>query len=103
MLWIRLTGTADFATQSAVQALLSRAHAETIRTRVPEVAVDFTGLELMSSSCFRCFVSWVSDVRDLPLDQQYRIRLVCDQAILWQRRSMHALKSFADDLIRIER
>ncbi len=44
--------------------------------RAAAVAIDFTGLEFMNSSCFRSFVARVSDVQDLPPERQYRIRLV---------------------------
>jgi hypothetical protein len=99
---VRFTGNADLAAKNALELLLPRVHSEALRVRTPEVVIDFTGLEFMNSSCFRSFVSWLSDVQDLPTHQQYRIRLISNSAMLWQRRSLHALKCFADDLIRIE-
>ncbi len=56
----------------------------------------------MSSSCFRTFVTWLSDVQDLPPERQYRIRLRSNATMLWQRRSLHALRCFAHDLVNIE-
>src|SRR5262249_59530165 len=100
---VRLTGNADLGAKTAVETLLPRLHAEAVRRRAPEVVVDLTGLEFMNSSCFRSFVSWVSDVQDLPPAERYRIRLVADASMLWQRRSLHALKCFAEELITIER
>lgn len=101
-LTVRLSGNAELEAWSALDALLPRVHAEAIRAATAEVVIDFTGLEFMNSSCFRSFVTWLSDVQDLPPEQQYRIRLVSNATILWQRRSLHALKYFANDLVRIE-
>ena len=44
----------------------------------------------------------MSEVQDLPAERQYRIRLIANSGMLWQRRSLHALKCFADELIRID-
>jgi hypothetical protein len=99
---VRFTGNADLSAQGALESLLPRIHAEAQRRKTAQVIIDFTALEFMNSTCFHNFVSWVSDVQDLPRAQQYRIRLRANAAILWQRRSLHALKCFADELIEIE-
>ena len=99
---LRLAGNADMGARNALETLLPTVHAEALRVGVPEVVIDFNELEFMNSSCFRSFVSWLSDVQDLPRHQQYRIRLLSNSTMLWQRRSLHALKSFADELVGIE-
>jgi hypothetical protein len=99
---VRFTGNADLAAKDALETLMPRVHAEALRLCSREVVIDFTALEFMNSSCFRSFVTWLSDVQDLPRAQQYAIRLLANSALLWQRRSLHALKTFADELVRIE-
>ena len=99
---VRFSGNADIAAKDSLEVLLPRVHAEAQRLASPEVVIDFKQLEFMNSSCFRSFVSWVSDVQDLPPDKQYRIRMLSNPAMLWQRRSLHALKCFANELIQIE-
>ncbi|HWM88283.1 MAG TPA: hypothetical protein VNO33_20655 [Kofleriaceae bacterium] len=101
-LTVRLSGNADLEARSVLDALLPRVHSEAIRAATPEVVIDFTELEFMNSSCFRSFVTWLSDVQDLPPDRQYRIRLLSNATMLWQRRSLHALKYFANELVSIE-
>jgi hypothetical protein len=101
-LMVRLSGNADLAARSALETLLPRVHSEALRVGALEVVIDFTALEFMNSSCFRHFVSWLSDVQDLPSERQYRIRLLSSPAMLWQRRSLHALRCFAHDLVSIE-
>jgi hypothetical protein len=99
---LRLAGNADLGVQDQLETLLPRLHSEALRVAAPEVVIDFTRLEFMNSSCFRNFVTWLSDVKDLPPERQYRIRLVANDTILWQRRSLHALRCFADELVTIE-
>jgi hypothetical protein len=99
---LRFSGSADLSAREALEVLLPRLHSEAIRVAAAEVKVDFRDLEFMNSSCFRSFVSWVSDVQDLPEEQQYRISFRSNAAMLWQRRSLHALKCFANDLVQIE-
>lgn len=100
-LQLRFAGNADLDAKDALEVLMPRVHAESLRLGAREVVVDFTALEFMSSSCFRALVSWISDVQDLPTDRQYRIRLISSASVLWQRRSLHALKCFADDLVEL--
>ncbi len=56
----------------------------------------------MNSSCFKSFVTWIGEVQDLQPDKQYRIHFRSNPEMLWQRRSLHALRCFAVDLITIE-
>lgn len=111
-LWARLTqedgalvaklwGTADLRVTDSVEAILSRVHQKALEMSIPEVRMDLRELEFMNSSCFKSFVSWISDVSDLTAGQ-YRIRFLSNPSILWQRRSLHALSCFAAELVTIE-
>jgi len=99
---LRLTGNADMAAKEALDGLLPRVHAEAQRIGAAEVAVDFRELEFMNSSCFKSFVTWISEIGELDPAKQYKIRLVSKPEMHWQRRSLHALRCFAVDLISIE-
>ena len=99
---LRLSGNADMAAKDGLDALLPRVHAEARRLAVPEVVVDFRQLEFMNSSCFKAFVSWISEVSELEPTEQYKIKLLSKPELHWQRRSLHALRCFAVDLISVE-
>ena len=101
-LTVRFSGNADMRTKSALDALLVKVHSEAQRLAVREVVIDFHKLEFMNSSCFKSFVTWISDVRDLDVQKQYKIRFLSKPELLWQRRSLHALRCFAVDLISID-
>jgi len=96
-----LAGNADYAALDAVELLLAKTHAEAKRLGVGEVVVDFKQLEFMNSSCFKCFVSWITDIQELPAPSQYKVRFLSNTQLHWQRRSLHSLRCFAVDLITI--
>lgn len=97
----KLWGTADLRVTDSVEAILSRVHQQALELGIPEVQMDLRELEFMNSSCFKSFVSWISEVSDLT-SGQYRIRFLSNPSILWQRRSLHALSCFAAELVTIE-
>jgi hypothetical protein len=99
---LRLAGNADMSAKESLDALLPRMHTEALGLGVAEVAVDFRDLEFMNSSCFKSFVTWISDVQELEAAKQYRIRFLSKPEMHWQRRSLHALRCFAVDLITVE-
>jgi hypothetical protein len=97
----KLSGTADLRVTDSVEAILTRVHQKALELGIPEVQMDLRDLEFMNSSCFKSFVSWISEVSDLTAGQ-YRIRFLSNPRILWQRRSLHALSCFAAELVTIE-
>jgi anti-anti-sigma factor len=99
---VHLSGTADLRVTEAVESLLADVHKQARAGAVAEVRVDLRNLEFMNSSCFKSFVTWISQVQDLPEPEQYRIRFLSSPAILWQRRSLNALSCFAAHLVTIE-
>ncbi len=86
----------------ATDAMLEQVAAQLKQVRVREVVVDMRELEFMNSSCFKSFVTWLTDVQQLERDKQYQIRFLSDSSKHWQRRSQFALSCFAVDLVKIE-
>ena len=97
----KLSGTADLRVTDSVEAILTRVHQKALELSIAEVRMDLRELEFMNSSCFKSFVSWISEVSDLTAGQ-YRIRFLSNPSTLWQRRSLHALSCFAAELVTIE-
>ncbi len=97
----KLSGTADLRVTDSVEAILTRVHQKALELHIAEVQMDLRDLEFMNSSCFKSFVSWISEVSELTAGQ-YRIRFLSNPSILWQRRSLHALSCFAAELVTIE-
>jgi len=99
---LRLTGNADMKAKESLDALLPRAHERALEQSAREVVIDMRHLEFMNSSCFKSFVTWISAAQELTTAKQYRMKFLSAPEMLWQRRSLHALRCFAVDIITIE-
>lgn len=100
---VRLTleGTADVRAVEPLAHLMPRLHDEIVRVGGREVIVDFMNVEFMNSSCFKSFVSWIAHLQDGG-QPPYRVRLLSNPSMHWQRRSLKALSCFAADLVTVE-
>ena len=99
---VNAVGTADLRVKDALDSALGKVHDEALRLGSKEVAVDLRKLEFMNSSCLKCFVSWIGKIQGLERARQYHVRLLSRNDFLWQRRSLHALRSFAIDVVSVE-
>ena len=81
--------------------LLTRVHSESRRLGVTEAVVDLRDLEFMNSSCFKSFVTWITDIQELDAAHQYKVRFVSNPKMHWQKRSLHSLRCFAVELITV--
>jgi hypothetical protein len=100
-LTLKLSGTADLRAKDSLDRVLAEVHRHALLASTRRVDVDLRELEFMNSSCFKAFVTWIGKLQDLPAERRYRIRLHSDPALLWQRRSLHALACFATELIEV--
>lgn len=101
MISVGLKGNADYAALDALDTLLTRVHAEGKRLGIKEAQIDLRQLEFMNSSCFKSFVSWITDIQELEVDKQYKVKFLSNPKMHWQKRSLHSLRCFAVDLITV--
>jgi hypothetical protein len=99
---LALKGDASGDALEALEKLLVLLHKEAIDRRVTEAAVDIRELEFMSSACFKCLVTWVTDIQSLDSGKHYLLRFLSNPKIGWQKRSLRSLHCFAVDLVKIE-
>ena len=97
-----LSGDANINAAEPVARLLMGVHNEVKKLRANTVVVDFSKLEFINSACLKRFVTWISHVRDLEVSSQYQIRLVANDKVPWQRRSMSALRCVAVRLVSLD-
>ncbi len=96
-----LKGNADYAALDALDMLLERIHAEARRGSVKEAIIDLRQLEFMNSSCFKSFVSWITNIQELEAERQYKVKFLSNPQMHWQKRSLHSLRCFAVELITV--
>jgi hypothetical protein len=99
---LKLMGTADAAVHAHVERATTVMREQARGLGASEVIVDMRELEFMNSSCFKCLITWLSDLLEQPVEQRYRIRFLSDPTKHWQHRSLRALSCFAVDLVSIE-
>ena len=97
VLRVWLSGDANINAAEPVARLLMSVHNEAKRLKVGAVIVEF-----INSACLKRFVTWISHVRDLEPLSQYQIRLVANDKVPWQRRSMSALRCVAVRLVTLD-
>jgi hypothetical protein len=99
---MQISGSAEIPAAAVMSSLVQALHAQALALGVATVTIDFTNLEFMSSSCFKSLVTWVNDISELEEAKRYKVRFRTNAGIPWQRRSLHALKTMATDLISVE-
>ena len=98
---VSLTGTADLMATSLLDQFVRNVQAEAQRRVAEEVTVDVRQLEFMNSSCRKSFVRWAGAVQEQPDPEKYRIVILSNSSLGWQRRSLNALASLAADVVSI--
>ncbi len=99
---LHIIGDGNMNAIAPLEETLIALHVEAQRLRASVVALDLMRLEFMNSACFKKVLTWVGRVQSMDAQIQYRIRLISNPKLLWQRRSLHALRCFAVDLITID-
>jgi hypothetical protein len=99
---LRFCGNADTEVHEALGNYLHHVHAYAVQTGATEVAVNLDELYFMTSSCFKCFVTWLVEIEKLDLAARYRVRFQPNPNLHWQGRSLEALRSLARGVVRIQ-
>jgi hypothetical protein len=99
---VELSGDADMSSVEPLANALRDAHERALAGRHGEVVVDLTQLQFANSTCLKQILSWLGRVVALEGAPSYRVRFLSNPNLHWQRRSLHALASFAPDVIIVE-
>jgi hypothetical protein len=101
-LLVQLTGEADLDARADLDAFVGDLHQCAQAPGITAVTVDLQKLEFMNSSCFKSLVTWLGRIQEMPAEVQYRVHFRSNPQMLWQRRSLHALRCLAVDLVTVE-
>jgi hypothetical protein len=99
---LMLAGEPGLDAGDPLARLLDVLHSEAIARKVTTAVVDLRRLEFLTSTGMKRFITWIRRVGELDLSARYTIHFVYSPQIPWQRRSLHALRCFAPDLITVE-
>jgi len=99
---VAMTGNADARAIEHLERFMPELHDATLAADAKEVVVDLLELEFMNSSCFKSLVAWIAQLQELDPAKRYHVTLLSSSVRRWQRRSLHALSSFAPELVAVE-
>jgi hypothetical protein len=99
---VTLRGSADIGKANSLGIWLGRVHEALVLAEVASVDVDLRRLDFMSASAFNELVTWLGSIHELPEEKRYKLRLLSNPDIHWQRRSLKTLSCFAIDLVSVE-
>jgi hypothetical protein len=98
---ITLKGEADVRAKPHLAAFFRAVHGAAVPDGI-KVQVDWRDLRFMNSSCFQDFVVWLAEISKIPATRGYQVTFLGDSKQYWQRRSLHALATFAPDRVVVE-
>ena len=98
---ILLKGEADIRAKPHLAGFFRAVHGAALQSGM-KVHVDWRALRFMNSSCFQDFVVWLAEIGKIPADNCYNVTFLADAKQYWQRRSLHALATFAPDRVVVE-
>lgn len=101
VLKLQLSGQADPRDGGPLTAELLGWHQRMLSSHSNEVRIDVGGVEFMNSTALGAFVSWVGELQKMAATARYRINILGNPRRRWQRASLHALASFAPELISV--
>lgn len=96
----RFAGTGEAEGAAVLDRYLSQLHREAVASELDEVTLELPELEFINSSCLKAMVAWIYKVD--TEGRPYRIRLLRDASLHWQRTSVATLQRLAPEVVIIE-
>jgi hypothetical protein len=98
---VKLSGSCDSQTKALLEGFLADLHAETVRLRAKNVALDCESLYFMNSASVKSFVMWLTKIKTLGPVERYRVAVRTNRHLAWQQRSFGAISRSAPDVLTI--
>jgi hypothetical protein len=96
----RFAGTGEAEGAAVLDRFLGQLHQQTLSRELREVTLELMELEFINSSCLKAMVAWIYKVD--TEGRPYKIRLLRDASLHWQRTSIATLQRLAPDVVVIE-
>jgi anti-anti-sigma factor len=97
---VQLTGNADMAVHEQLKNFLDEVHRSAMTTRVRETIFELQDLYFMNSSCLSLFLRLINTV--LESRYRYALRFRSNPNLRWQKRSLEAIRSYAQDVVIVD-
>ena len=100
VVWMR--GNADMAVHERVKAFLDALDQAVRAARAKEAVFELAELYFMNSSCLSLLLRFINGVVGLRSPEQYKVRFRSNPNLRWQRKSLAALRAYAQELVVVE-
>jgi hypothetical protein len=97
---VRFAGTGEAEGAAVLDRFLGLLHEQAVSRGFQEVTIELRELEFINSSCLKAMVAWIYKVD--TEGRPYKIRLLRDASLHWQRTSIATLQRLAPDVVIIE-
>ena len=99
---VPLKGNADMAVQERLRAFLDYLATASQASTVKEAVFELDELYFMNSSCLSLLLRFINRVLEFPDDRRPRVRFRSNPNLQWQRKSLQALQSYAQEIVVVE-
>jgi anti-anti-sigma factor len=99
---VSLRGNADMAVHDRLKKYLDDLHDQARVTRAKEAVFEIQELYFMNSTCLSLLLRFINGVSAGKPGEQYKLRFRSNPNLRWQKKSLDALRAYAEDLVVIE-
>lgn len=96
---VSFSGSGETGGVDVLRDFIDRLHDATMKAGLTEISVDMVDLTFINSSCLKVLVSWVYKVD--TTGRPYRIELVRDTRMHWQKGSLDTLRRLAPAVVNV--
>jgi hypothetical protein len=97
---VRFAGTGEAEGAAVLDRYLGGMHQHALARELREVVIELWELEFINSSCLKAMVAWIYKVD--TEGRPYKIRLLRDASLHWQRTSIATLQRLAPEIVIVE-
>lgn len=97
---VRFAGTGEAEGAAVLDRFLALLHQQALARELSEVTIELEELEFINSSCLKAMVAWIYKVD--TEGRPYKIRLLRDASLHWQRTSIATLQRLAPDVVIVQ-
>lgn len=100
VVWLK--GNADMAVHEPLKTFLDAIERVAKSTHTTEAVFELEELYFMNSSCLSLLLRFVNGMMEAERSAPYRVRFRSNPKLRWQKKSLAALRAYAQELVVVE-
>src|SRR5579872_9019 len=100
IVWMK--GNADMAVHERLKTFLDAVDLSVKASQAKEAVFELEDLYFMNSSCLSLLLRFINGILGLRASERYKVRFRSNPNLRWQKKSLAALKAYAQDLVTID-